>query len=444
MIISIHSQKSDKTRAFFLFLVCILISSCAEQRLQPDDVEYRKDDNGSETLYQIGEDRPFGEGERAYIEDDYPDGNKHFEVSFLNGLRDGKFTFWQKNGIKMITGSYKKGMRNGKFTAYGKTGELVYEKNYKDGELHGKFTMFYPASNNDVLRYKEKLKEEGKDPGELKVKNHLRLQVSFLDGNPHGSYKSYFHPGDLNVSHNPGAFNVTQNDLLKEEGNFSDDGLLAKDQFTYYPRTRSLVVILPDRKRPFLPHPPTPNGFSRAIDEAAKAILSIPKYRNPENAPALVYSLDREGDEIVPIWSSHITDIAIRTPAGHLLDQMFDPNYESFNEAMILAENNASGFASKMAGEFAEENSVEYAEFYDEFYFEKLGELGLEVVGLDKEGEIIDILWAPVNEKAVALPDRINERWVKIQRSWSQGYASEAHWLLSNGSKMSIREKFIK
>jgi len=441
MIKFTHSQKSEVFISFFLFLVCLLIGSCAEQRLHPDDVEYREDDNGSETLYQIGEDSPFGDGERAYVVDDYPNGNKHFEVGFRNGLRDGRFTFWQKNGIKLLTGSYRKGLRNGKFTAYGKTGELVYEKNYKDGELDGNFTLFYPASNNDVLRYKEKLHEDGKDPGEIPVKNHLRLKVTFLDGNPAGTYRSYFHPGDLNVSDNPGPLNVTQNDLLKEEGNFSTDGLLAKDQLTYYPRTRSLVVILPDGKRPFLPHPPTPNGFSRAIDEAAKAILSIPKYRNPDNAPALVYSLDKKGDEIVPIWSSHIMGIAIRTKEGHLLDQNFEPTYEAFKEAMIRAENNASGFAGKMAGEFAEEDSIEYADFYDQFYREKLEEYGTEVVGLGSEGEIIDILWAPLREKTVALPDRINERWVKIQRSWNQGYASEAHWLLSDGSQMSIREK---
>ena len=57
----------------------------------------------------------------------------------------------------------------------------------------------------------------------------------------------------------------------------------------------------------------------------------------------------------------------------------------------------------------------------------------MEVVGLDRDGEIIDILWSPLKENTVALPDRINERWVKIQRSWDKGYANEAHWLLSNG-----------
>ena len=441
MINFTHSLKKEAPLSFFLILLCLLIGSCAEQRLQPEDVEYREDDNGSQTLYQIGEDNPFGDGKIAFVVDNYPNGNKHFKVGFQNGLREGEFTFWQKNGIKLLTGSYRKGLRHGKFTAYGKTGELVYVKNYKDGELDGNFTLFYPASNNDVLRYKEKLNEEGKDPGEIPVKNHLRLQVTFADGNPAGIYRSYFHPGDLNVSDNPGPLNVTQKDLLKEEGNFSADGLLAKDQLTYYPRTRSLVVILPDGKRPFLPHPPTSNGFSRAIDEAAKAILSIPKYRNQDNAPALVYSLDKKGEEIVPIWSSHIMSIAIRAKEGHLLDQTFEPTYESFNEAKVLAENNATGFAAQMAAEFAEEGSAEYEGFYDQFYREKLKEQGTEVVGLDSEGEIIDVLWAPLRKKTVALPDRINEPWVKIQRSWNQGYASEAHWLLSNGSQMSIREK---
>ncbi|HAE11727.1 MAG TPA: hypothetical protein DCG39_08790, partial [Opitutae bacterium] len=43
------------------------LGACAEERLHPDDVEYRKDENGSELLYKIGEDMPFGNGERAFV-----------------------------------------------------------------------------------------------------------------------------------------------------------------------------------------------------------------------------------------------------------------------------------------------------------------------------------------------------------------------------------------
>jgi antitoxin component YwqK of YwqJK toxin-antitoxin module len=400
-----HTRRPE---AFALLLcLCALISSCSEQRLQPDDVEYRKDDNGTQFLYQIGADEPFGTGKRAFVEEYYPStkndsfwGQQHFEVGFLDGQRDGNFTFWQKNGIKLLTGAYTNGLRDGKFTAYGKTGELVYEKTFKNGELDGNFTMYYPASNNDVFRYKEKLTEEDKEPGELTVKNHLRLKLAFSEGNPVGPYEAYFHPGDQNSS---------QAELLMETGHFSQAGVLEKEQITFYPQTNSLVVILPDKKRPFPPHKPTPNGFSRAIDEAAKAIKNIPAYRNPDNAPALVYTLDARGEEIVPIWSSHIQKISIRKGNGFLINKTFEPNYESFEKAQKIAE--------------------------------EITESSVEVVGLDKKGQIVDILWSGDRPKDVtALPDRINKHWVKTKRSWDKGYASDALWLLSNGSQISIRE----
>ena len=557
-----HTRRPE---AFALLLcLCALISSCSEQRLQPDDVEYRKDDNGTQFLYQIGADEPFGTGKRAFVEEYYPSSKsdsfwkgaqQHFEVGFLDGKRDGNFTFWQKNGIKLLTGAYKNGFRDGKFIAYGKTGELVYEKTFKNGELDGNFTMYYPASNNDVFRYKEKLAEEDKDPGELTVKNHLRLKVAFSEGNPVGPYEAYFHPGDQNSS---------QDELLMEKGHFSrttyhprphslavilpdgkrpfpphpptpegfsraigeaaqairnipaytnpknhpafvytlDDqgglilpiwssqivrigilseteplrkdstylptyksfvdaqkkakdsmksnvqvvgldiqnnvidilwavdelegviplpdkivkrqiktkaGVLEKEQITFYPQTNSLVVVLPDKKRPFPSHKPTPNGFSRAIDEAAKAIKNIPAYRNPDNAPALVYTLDAKGEEIMPIWSSHIQKISIRKGNGFLMNETFEPNYESFEKAQKIAEG-------------IEEPSVE-------------------VVGLDKKGQIIDIFWSENKLKGVTpLSDRINKHWIKTKRSWDKGYASDALWLLSNGSQISIRE----
>jgi len=410
-----HNLYQRHGREVFALLLCsfVLLSSCAEERLQPNDVEYRKDDNGTQILYAIGADEPFGETKRAFVVQYYPESSeanfwggpqKHFEVGFKKGLRDGDFTFWQKNGIKLLTGSYQNGQRHGQFTAYGKTGELVYEKNFKNGELDGNFTLYYPASNNDVFRYKEKLAEKDKKPGELTVKNHLRLKVAFSEGNPFGPYQAYFHPGDQNW---------TQGQLLMETGHFSKAGVLEKEQISFYPQTFSLVVILPDKKRPFPPHQPTPNGFSRAIDEAAKAIKNIPAYRNPDNAPAEVYALDAKGNEIVPIWSSHIDRIGIRKGDGSLMKQTFKATYESFEEAQKIAQART--------------------------------EANVEVVGLDKKNEIIDILWSGnILKDVTALPYRINKHWIKTMRSWDKGYASDALWLLSNGSQLSIREDIHK
>ena len=186
-------------------------------------------------------------------------------------------------------------------------------------------------------------------------------------------------------------------------------GVLEKEQITFYPHTHSLVVILPDKKRPFPPHKPTSNGFSRAIDEAAKALKTLPAYRNRDNAPALVYSLDVKGNEIVPIWSSHIEKIGIRKGNRFLMEETFKPTYESFQDAHKIAE--------------------------------EITEPNVDVVGLDKKGQIIDILWSGnILKDVTALPDRINKHWVKTMRSWDKGYASDALWLLSNGSQISIRE----
>ena len=48
--------------SFFLF-------SCSDKELYPDDVEYRKDENGAEILYQLGKEEPFGKDKRAFIVD---------------------------------------------------------------------------------------------------------------------------------------------------------------------------------------------------------------------------------------------------------------------------------------------------------------------------------------------------------------------------------------
>ena len=147
--------------------ICLLIGgltlvfgSCSEKTLKPDDVEYRRDENGAQILFELGADEPYGSERQAFVSDKHTNGKPHFKISFRKGKKDGPFTFWQNNELKLLTGFFKEGKRHGLFTAYGRTGELVYEKNYKNGELDGNFTLYYPASNSDVYRYSEKLKED--------------------------------------------------------------------------------------------------------------------------------------------------------------------------------------------------------------------------------------------------------------------------------------------
>ena len=417
-------NKTNRTDAKFPFVIYLAllfcISACSDKELHPEDVEYRKDENGTEILYQLGEEEPFGKGKRGYIVGHHQNGNDQFKISFVNGLKDGNFTFWQENKLKLLTGSYKKGERYGEFTAYGKIGELVYVKEYVNGELEGVFKLYYPSSPGDILRYSDKIKEEGMDPGELKVVSHLRLDATFSDGQPIGSYSMYYHPRGITL---------TLEELLREEGYFDQNGMLSEEQHSYFPQTHALVVIMPDNKRLETMHPASSDGFSRAIDEAAKEILEIPSYRNPNNAPALVYAIDERGNEIIPIWSSHIKEIAIRNMDDFLLPARFKPTYEAFVfEAMNLANETLLAIDTSLDLEAIAKFDQEGA--------------AVEIVGLDKNGKIIDILWSSrQTTEVVPLDERIDRKRKKLKRTWQQGKASEANWLLSNGSRITIKNQ---
>ena len=99
--------------------------------VKPDDVEYRRDQNGTRLLYEIASKNPYGTSTRAFVKDYFPNKQERFKISFLNGLKDGPFTFYHPDGKISLEGNYEKGLRDGKFVRYGQIGELVYEKNYK-------------------------------------------------------------------------------------------------------------------------------------------------------------------------------------------------------------------------------------------------------------------------------------------------------------------------
>ena len=94
-----YSGKENFNCAIFVSLLFCLAVGCTEKKLGPNDVEYRKDENGSQILYEIGAKKPFGTDKQAFVVGHYPNDKdkKHFQISFLNGLKNGPFYFWQKN-----------------------------------------------------------------------------------------------------------------------------------------------------------------------------------------------------------------------------------------------------------------------------------------------------------------------------------------------------------
>ena len=157
--------------------------------------------------------------------------------------------------------------------------------------------------------------------------------------------------------------------------------------------------------------------------------MEIPSYRNPNNAPALVCAIDERGNEITPIWSSHIQAIAIRNMDGFLLNARFNATYEDFVfDAMNLANETLLAIDTTLDPEMLSQ-------------FEKQG-AAVEIVGLDSRGVIIDILWSSKQSNdIIPLDERIDRKRTKLKRMWQKGMTSEANWLLSNGSQITIKNE---
>ncbi len=413
--------------SFRYSLVCALLYSvllgfgCSKQeRVNEEDVEYRKDRKGNRILYKIGSSKPFGTGRVGQVSGNYEDGQKRFEVGFVNGLKHGTFFFWQQNGLKKLSGSYEMGKRDSILTAYGKAGELVYEKSYLNDELDGNFTLYYPMSHSEIFRYSEMCKENNAEFGEIPVRSIPRLKAFFSKGVPVGKYQVFYHPRGQN--------NLTLDDLLKEEGEFDAKGKLIGEQILYYPRIESLVVYMPDEQPVDTFHETTPAGLSRAIDQCYEEIQKLPAYRNPNHLPAKVFAVDARGNRIAPIWSSNVDSIAIRNLDGFLLPARYPPTFEAYRDSAV-----------KTAEEIL--LSLEISQKDKVMAYQQMGS-SVELVGLNTEGEVIDVLWSS-NQRpdVIALEDRILRKRPKVRRAWESGNSAEAEWLISDGLRLVIQNQ---
>ena len=402
---------------FSLLFLCVL--GCSESSFTPvSDVEYRNESSSTSLLYRIGSSSPFGFRKPERVAGFHDNGKKRFEFTFLNGLRHGPFMFWHSNGMPHIQGSYFEGLRQGTFKAFGQAGELIYSKNFNQDEIDGNFSLYYPMSHSETFRYFEFLDKRNLTPKDVPVSSNLRLKTQFSRGIPVGSYQIFYHP--------QGQKNLTPLDLIKEEGSFDEKGRLQMSQICYYPRTEGLMVYGPSNEFSNVIHPPNPDGLSRAIDECYSMMEEIPAYRNPENLPAKVFAIDASGQKIAPIWSSAVEFLAIRNFDGLILPYRYGPTYESYTTQALAKANEIlinQDLSENSAGNFGAQTRT------------------LEVVGLNANGEIIDIFWCSEHrEDVVDLDERILRKRKKIQRSWEEGQSSESEWLISDGLRMVIKK----
>tara|TARA_Y100000310_G_scaffold281626_1_gene302225 strand:- start:5 stop:478 length:474 start_codon:yes stop_codon:yes gene_type:complete len=70
-------------------------------------------------------------------------GNKSLEGRYKDGLRNGKWSWWNEDNKMDSSGAYNNGIQDGKWTYWYDNGQKIGEGTYKDGKEDGKWTSWY-------------------------------------------------------------------------------------------------------------------------------------------------------------------------------------------------------------------------------------------------------------------------------------------------------------
>ena len=120
--------------------------------------------------------------------------------------------------------------KNGTFMAFGKIGELIYEKKLSEWRAGWEFFSFLCSIRKRCLSL----------PGS----NKARRRISFHQRShtPQGTVQKWKTLWTIqSILSSKGLNYLTESDLIKEEGFFDEDGLLADEQVKFYPKTQDFM-----------------------------------------------------------------------------------------------------------------------------------------------------------------------------------------------------------
>ena len=146
-------------------------------------------------------------GEKYYAEnDDVPydgivfdmskkTGNKTLQFVMVNGLKNGSYQEWYKDGISKIKGEYINDDSTGLWMCWHENGQKRFEKTYKNGERDGLFTYWYEnGQKKSEKTYKDyeiirivRFHENGKKS----------LEGTYKDGKKDGKWTSWYLTGEI-------------------------------------------------------------------------------------------------------------------------------------------------------------------------------------------------------------------------------------------------------
>jgi len=156
-----------------LFVAFILFLSSAIFPQSKMDINNLIDRGG--VLYATNDDKPY----TGSVFDFYENGQKKLDGRYRNGIKNGKWKWWNEDGGLDSTGSYKNGLMHGKWIYYHKNGNIRGSGNFinGDGGNISEFTGVPLNGRNGVWNF---YYENGQKLGNATYKNGVNVGMLTL------------------------------------------------------------------------------------------------------------------------------------------------------------------------------------------------------------------------------------------------------------------------
>ena len=98
-------------------------------------------------LYATNDNKPFS----GSIFEFYENGTEKLNGRYRNGIKNGKWTWWNEDGGTNSTGSYKNGLQNGIWKYYYSNGKINFEGKFEQGLETGKHMHYYESGQMEKI-----------------------------------------------------------------------------------------------------------------------------------------------------------------------------------------------------------------------------------------------------------------------------------------------------
>lgn len=124
-------------------------------------------------------------------------GKKHSKGRYVEGKKEGEWTYWHGNGRIAKKGSFVNGKLEGRWLYVTEDGRPKHRDHYKDGLRHGELIVFDKATGTKVVRKVHF--QNGVKHGiatEYYSNGNVMMSTTWVDGKEHGKRESFYENGN--------------------------------------------------------------------------------------------------------------------------------------------------------------------------------------------------------------------------------------------------------